>query len=353
MSGDEERSTFESYTRTQEFTVGANPVCFVCGSERRGYSNPDDLVELTGFGVFPCSQIENSGRQGIIPKENCEPVSAAVTGTCECIDLPEDAEVLSNLLTIPETMFEVDEAEGVSEEPWGQSWYHPIWQATVLEINDVPTMYNQYSDRPRRDAIQSMKETQMPVISEVILREGKYYEEFGGYIGETTSILYYPVFDPLDVEMVGSITLELRWNTFMTGVFPPSSDLVDVVVENTCGQNYTYHINLEDNSFMLIGEGDHHNSEFEHMHQSSTFEEYEEIVNFAAPVNKNQTGLEYCRYRFMVYPTQEMEDEYISDAPMIYAIVTAGIFVFTSIIFGKFRFCRRSNSSHFACDKTN
>ena len=83
----------------------------------------------------------------------------------------------------------------------------------------------------------------------------------------------------------------------------------------------------------MVGEGDHHDTKFGDQYQASTFEAYEEIVNFAAPVNKNQTKLDYCRYRFMVFPTQEMEDEYITTAPIIYAAVTAVIFLFTSLVF--------------------
>lgn len=80
-------------------------------------------------------------------------------------------------------------------------------------------------------------------------------------------------------------------------------------------------------------ESDSHDTNFDDMMQMTTFSEYEEIVNFAAPRNKNQTELEYCRYRYIVYATEELKDEFTTSKPIVYALITAGIFLFTSIVF--------------------
>lgn len=217
------RQDFEAFSATQEFTIGANPVCFVCGAELRGYSNPGDMVELTGFGSYPCSQIENSGRLGIIPEENCEAISLASSASCRCADLPNDSVVVDNKMVVPAEIFQVDENSGnVVTVPSESGPYSPLWQTTVLEINQMPLMYDQMTDPVRARAIRNMKDTLMPVVSEIFKREGPYYEKYGAYLGETSSILYYPVFDPSDELLIGSITIEMLWKTFMTGVFPPN-----------------------------------------------------------------------------------------------------------------------------------
>ena len=84
---------------------------------------------------------------------------------------------------------------------------------------------------------------------------------------------------------------------------------------------------------VLVGEGDLHNKELSCMVRSSSFERYEQIVDLAATVSKNQSGLDYCRYRFHVFATDELEDSYVTNDPYIYAIINSSIFVFTSLIF--------------------
>lgn len=291
-----------------------------------------DLV--TGFGFYPCIALENSGRQGVIPTENCALVKeAASRGKCICGDLPADAEIVTNQLNIPQETFRVGQQGNIVFEEKESGPYHPIWQATVLEVIKVPIMFNQMSEPARANATESMLKTTMPVLSRMFPRDGAFYRDFGGFVGEAASVLYYPVFDPTDERIVGSITMELLWRTFVTGIFPPKSKYVDVVVENSCGQNYTFGVDQSTNSLIQVGEGDHHDKAYSEMVQSTTFGEYEIIVNFAAPFPNEQSGLDYCRYRFMVFPTKRLEEEFTSNSPFFLAFLTAGVFVFTSLIF--------------------
>ena len=66
---------------------------------------------------------------------------------------------------------------------------------------------------------------------------------------------------------------------------------------------------------------------------STSFYDYEQIVQYSTTVSKEQENLEYCRYRYMVFPTKALENEYLTSNPLVYAIITAGIFVFTSLVF--------------------
>lgn len=121
---------------------------------------------------------------------------------------------------------------------------------------------------------------------------------------------------------------------FVSSVFPPQSQLVDIVVENSCGQNYTFNVNEVADRLVLKGVGDLHDPSFSSTAYSSTFEEYENIV-FAVSTQTPPEGvtMNYCRYRFHVFSTQELEDKYLDSDPIIFAIITASIFIFTSIIF--------------------
>jgi hypothetical protein len=315
-----------------------NPVCFVCGEERRGYVNPDHLADFDGFGSRPCSHIELLGRTGIIPKEKCLSVSEAAQGVCQCGDLPDDMVLPTNKLEVPEQIFQIESSGGsVAHEslvPPNSGPYSPFAQATVLEVHKMPIMYDQMSDPVRAAAIQNMLNSRMPVISPIVPRGGYYYERYGGYVGQTSSVLFYPVFDPTDTTIVGSVTLEMLWSSFMTGALPPQSEFVNVVVQTSCATtNHTYKIDAETDSFVFVGDGNFQDPKFQEYAFSSTYEEFEEVVRFAAPKAADDASVDYCRYRYVVYPTQGFYDQYINSNPTTYAIFCGAIFFFTTMVF--------------------
>ena len=332
-SNDQDRAEFEKFAKPQEFSIGQNPECFLCGSPNMTFTNPNDLAELIGFGLAPCGALESTGRQGILPPENCGLLSAALSETCKCVILPPGTPVATKTLNKPDQIFRALES-GPSFEPQDSGPYSPIWQATALDVIQMPIMYNQMSEPIKAKAIQNMLDTSMPVISEIFIRDGAYYKQYAGIPNVPSSTLYYPVFDPTDQYIVGSVGIDLSWEGFATGVFPPNSQFVDIVVENSCGQNYTFHVDQVSNAFSFAGEGDLTDKSFHtDMIRSTSFEEYESLVNFAGPVPQDQEALDYCRYRFIVYPTEALEDLHVTSDPYIYAGIVAAVFVFTSLVF--------------------
>jgi len=51
-----------------------------------------------------------------------------------------------------------------------------------------------------------------------------------------------------DGEVMGTLLLELVWTQYYTGIFAEHSDLVDIVVENTCDGNTTFVVDMESNT---------------------------------------------------------------------------------------------------------
>lgn len=95
-------------------------------------------------------------------------------------------------------------------------------------------------------------ESLVPVMTETYLREGRFYEEHYAdrFFGYPSAIIYYPVLAPNYSDMiVGSVSMELVRPGFLSAVFPPRSDMIDLVVENSCGQNFTYKVDLKSNFF--------------------------------------------------------------------------------------------------------
>jgi hypothetical protein len=334
LKSEEERLQFEQIARTHLFTVGAESQCFVCDSVDRGYKNPEKVVELPGLGRFECDLIENSGRQGVIPDGNCEFITEVASDEgCECYNLPPGTIKPDNIVKVPDQIFKIDPQTGKSvAEPAGSAPYLPTWSSSVLETIQLPILYNQMADPFWKRAIDAMLLSNLPVISETFFRNGPYYTNYAAYPNETSVILQFPVV--LEREIVGSISLEVRWSNFLSFVFPPLSDLVDIVVENTCGQNFTFTVDTEADSMILKGEGDLHDSTFDESHSyASTFEDYDLVVTGAGDLPREGVELNYCRYRFHIIATQEFKDEYVTDEPIIFAIVTSSVVVFTSFVF--------------------
>jgi hypothetical protein len=133
---------------------------------------------------------------------------------------------------------------------------------------------------------------------------------------------------------VGSIASEFSIGAYIQSVWPLHSDLVDIFLENSCGQMFTYKIVGKE--MLLVAEGDAHEEKFSDMMISSTFEDYDTIVRLSSPPTASlipATESDYCRYRFHVHATSELEAEYKTNSPKIFAAMAAAIFLFTSAVF--------------------
>ena len=69
------------------------------------------------------------------------------------------------------------------------------------------------------------------------------------------------------------------------------------------------------------------------MQYASSFSEFQVLVGVATGSNRPSDEVKGCLYRFRVYPTQDMEKQYKTSQPIIFAVVVASVFLFTSLIF--------------------
>ncbi|CAB9524421.1 Receptor-type guanylate cyclase gcy [Seminavis robusta] len=252
-------------------------------------------------------------------------------------------------------LFVVDPSSGeVSSAPTLDStnetvvppFYSPLWQADARSAQISPTMYDQASDMIRATALRQMIDRREPVLSETFLRNTTYYDTYFGASDPVPGVyMHFPV-HTLDVEtgqgtgIIGSVVMEFLWESFLTSIYPPNSENVHIVIENTCGQTYTYVVNVEnqigdykEHRMVLVGAGDLHETKFDDYVQSTDYGYFGDVVWFSKVPSldeEHESTLESCLYRFVVYPTQAMEDQYISNDPVLYAVVTFVIFFFVS-----------------------
>jgi class 3 adenylate cyclase len=84
-----------------------------------------------------------------------------------------------------------------------------------------------------------------------------------------------------------------------------------------------------------LGEGDLHDEAFDHMEVSADLTQY--LSTYVSAQTEGFTAVpitgEGVQYSLRVYPSQDMKDDFVTNQPVIFSLVVALVFVFTSVIF--------------------
>jgi hypothetical protein len=89
----------------------------------------------------------------------------------------------------------------------------------------------------------------------------------------------------------------------------------------------------------LLGAGDFHEPKYDDIGISSSMTELgkyaiEDSMYSGLPIDED-----FCPFTISVYPSQEMEDAYTTNKPLIFALVSAAIFFVTAATFLLYDFC--------------
>ena len=69
------------------------------------------------------------------------------------------------------------------------------------------------------------------------------------------------------------------------------------------------------------------------MYAASTHEQFDGVICFASGKPPTEEATDFCRYRFSVFPTKALKDEYITNEPILCTIVVMVIFLGKSLVF--------------------
>jgi Adenylate and Guanylate cyclase catalytic domain len=339
---DEERLAFEDHARSSsgyERPVNSTKSpCYICGDPTSVVQDPSTPVELTGL-TFTCGDVYESGIDGAIPPDLCQTAKEVLEPICPCVNASQNENqthngVLNNgahwnpndgLYTYGDGVYPI-------HQDFGQAPYTPMYAISARGNRHGPSLYNAISDPVRRQALTAVMFNGKPAMTEMRLRDAAYYRYKPDFMSEQSSDLYYPVFssEPESRRVIGAVGLEFLWNNFTTGAVPAYSDLVSLVIENTCGQAHTYAIDTVANRLLLLGTSDLHDRKFDAMAQNTSFEEYDTILRTSGSLLEQA---DYCSYRFVVYPTQALEEKYLSTGdPALFASLSGLSFLFTSLV---------------------
>jgi len=200
----------------------------------------------------------------------------------------------------------------------------PVWQIAPIETNQKAVMFNLHGEKNRQRALDDMLQYRVPALTAILQLVQD--EDL-----RPSSILFYPVFDEfnydipnIDRNVVGSISIVFSWDTLLASILPDYIKGMICVLRSSTDQQYSYSISGDE--VTLLGEGDLHDKKYDSL--GRTFK-----ANLG--MTKELLGeVDYLiTYSLVVYPSQEFEDQYVTNRPAIYTTGAVLIFLFTAALF--------------------
>ena len=205
----------------------------------------------------------------------------------------------------------------------------PIWQ--IGPTPDISIMVNQdllTASAELQSMIISAMETNRPWITAASDLE-HVWKAFYTWYGlddegmpvdemHPTSSVFFPIRPDFESsEVVGFVTGSITWDLFFHDMIPDGLNGFVVYMHDPCGMSYSYAIDGSKSS--LIGEGDLHDPQYNHLAS-----EYSFIPELTTPE---------CAYSITVYPGRVFERYYETNTPAIYTSVVVLVFFFTAMVF--------------------
>lgn len=230
----------------------------------------------------------------------------------------------------------------------------PYWQFAPYSFLSILLNYNGLSHPSRQPFLQNILQTREEMVTpawdykdndnpftagkKVVLNFylNRWQQGNTTYEDGPVSDLYYPLFEAYEDEnyneipkkerkMVAVINSYVYWQVYFENILPNADNAQGVIaiLENTCGQEFTYVIHGSRASY--VGPGDLHE------------EKYDEFVvstGFGAFLGKPGASSEgQCIYNIRVYPSEELEDYFMTNRPILFTVVIVSVFIITSLIF--------------------
>lgn len=223
--------------------------------------------------------------------------------------------------------------------------YLPVWQVATAPNDPFVVNYNLLSNAVFERVFRGMEETDLPVLSDVtdltFLYEGSV--EHDEHHLHPHSFVLYPIHETFDEvldndqenPLVGAATAVLPWDDFFDKLMPEEAIGIIVVVEDTCGDVFSYRVDGANATF--LGEGDFHQPQYNYLGESLP------LVPFIQH-NYSDTH-EHCEYFLNIYPSDDLHNQYLTSAPGLYTAVVVMVFVLTTMVFVLYDFFVQQRNS--------
>jgi hypothetical protein len=207
--------------------------------------------------------------------------------------------------------------------------YSPVWQMSPPPADTSIVNFNLFNNPTFKSLTNFTDSTRQAGLSEVLDTS----ELFGAAVpeedGHPHSIIVIPVFreafNPF-TEIVGHVVAVIPWFKFFENILAESPiSGIYAVVEDSCGNSFTYFI--ESQKVTFLGFGDSHDIKYDYLKQSTDF-----VAN-----DGNLSGTpglkDHCEYKLSVYPSAKYEEGYTSDSRWYFTGGVLCVFVWVAAVF--------------------
>jgi class 3 adenylate cyclase len=109
-------------------------------------------------------------------------------------------------------------------------------------------------------------------------------------------------------------------------------------MKNACGQAYSFHVNdafsfhVTNELATLLGEGDSHDVGYDHIEASFSFDSLDHTDSYFLDGTNAKSDRDFCLYSLHIYPTDQLQKQYVTFKPALYTASTAFVFLFIFIV---------------------
>jgi class 3 adenylate cyclase len=254
---------------------------------------------------------------------------------------------------ISKSIFNLQDDGFTTPAPENSGPYLPVWQVSPVVPMQSLLNFNALSHPAGKGAYEELIRSEQPVLGmadnlnqehfgntgiyfKLLLSMSQYRGAMNRFLGEPISALGYPVFDSLDPttrHLTGAIATNIYWRVNFQNVLPPNAKGIICVISNTLNQTFTYRVDGEEPTF--LGNGDLHDPHYDDMVQSANVFTYLKAKKSIETRSYSSVDLneEYCSYSLHIYPSHDMEDQFINNDPLMFTLVVVFVFCFTSVVF--------------------
>ncbi len=230
---------------------------------------------------------------------------------------------------VQDGMYRFENTKAEAENRGAETTLLPIWQSAPAERTSGLAMFNQPSEGLRNQVFQGVQRLKTTLFSKSQI-EGTSDSLVESYLDGPHVSLYVPIYENLESEqtsVIGSLTIDVRWQTFWEGSTNGMDGSLTIVLENTCVQSYTFQVGDLPSSTIFLSEGTKPFKGKLGLSMETSFEDFADILGVKSD------DPDTCCYRILVTPTKEFESILLTNRPLLSGIALGAIFVFTAAVF--------------------
>lgn len=226
-----------------------------------------------------------------------------------------------------DSVVQVQIPETVDSSSTDKGRFMPVWQVAPAPHDPKIINYNLLDNDVFQRVNNGMHSVNKPVLSEAtdlaFLYEGSIYDDPTHPHSFLLQPIYHDFVNHTEADILGSLVAVIGWDYYFKNLLPPEAHGVIVVMKDTCGDMFSYQINGMEAVF--LGYGDHQEPAYSHLEEASLFD----------PLTRLEVSEEHlhCEYDMHIYPSKELEDDYMTNKPIIYTVVVISVFLCTVMVF--------------------